>query len=39
METITLTIMIISLIVVFGIDTIQKRRKYLSELSKPVTNE
>jgi hypothetical protein len=39
METITLTVMIISLILVFSIDTIQKRRKYLSELNKALTNK
>jgi hypothetical protein len=31
MEIITLTIMIISLIVVFSIDTVQKRRTYLNK--------
>jgi hypothetical protein len=31
METISLTIMIISLIVVFSIDTIQKRRAHLNK--------
>jgi hypothetical protein len=39
METITLTVMIISLIVVFSIDAIQKRRKFLAELNKPATDK